>query len=142
MWRIWIIFILFNVIIRKNSSFFEVILINFLVDCPPCLIIFFINNFHVYLQFHKICRYFMVAFILSFNINWLFIMANGILNFFSWKIFRMDTWFFIKFISIYTCLFSYVLTINRLFSSVIDLNFFSCKIFRVGTCFFIKIIRI
>ena len=75
-------FTLFNKIISKQSKFFEMIFMDFLVDCPPCIIIYFINNIHFYLQCHKRCGYIMVAFIISCNKNLIFRMVNGILNFF------------------------------------------------------------
>ena len=58
---------------------------DFLAYCPPCFMIFFINNNHVYFQFHKICRCIMYAFIIYCNINWLFRIVNGIFNFFIGK---------------------------------------------------------
>ena len=127
---------------HQKKNFFETSFTNYLVYCPPCIIIFFINNFHVYFQCHKIRRCFVVALNMSCNSNWLFRTTNAILNLFYWEIFRINTCFFIKLMRICTRFFSYVLRIDRFFSLVIEINFFSWKIFRMDICFFIKLIRI
>ena len=109
---------------------------------PPYIIIFFINNVHVYFQFCNICRCFLVALIIFCNSKWLFMTVNGILKLFSWGIFRMENFFFINLIRIFMCFLIYVLSINMLFNLVIFLDLFCGVIFRLDTCFFIKLIRI
>ena len=72
-------------LIIKYGNFFEISFINCLVYFPPCITILFINNNHICSQCHKICRCFLVSFVISCNMNWLFRKVNGILGFFPGK---------------------------------------------------------
>ena len=47
-------------IISKQCNFLELIFVDFLIDFPPCFIIFFINNIHLCFQCCNNCRFILV----------------------------------------------------------------------------------
>ena len=69
-------------LVNNNVIVLKVNFINFLVDSPPCLILVFVNNIHLYTKYPERCRFILVSFIGYFILNSFFSIRTFILNLF------------------------------------------------------------
>ena len=99
-------------LVNNNVIVLKVNFINFLVDSPPCLILVFVNNIHLYTKYPERCRFILVSFIGYFILNSFFSIRTFILNLFSEICIWIETCIFILFFRIHTCIFSWILTIH------------------------------
>ena len=120
------VFIGLKKLFRKQSIFFEIFFIDFLVDYP-CLLILFINIFHIYFHCLRIRRCYMGGFIISCNSNWRF---------------RVYSCFCINIISVFTPFFGNVSSVNSFLNFIIDLIWLFWNIFNITNFFFVNIIII
>ena len=69
-WIIWMLFSQFSINPLVNSlTISKIRLINYLVDFPPCMLIFLIDIFNINIHGPKICSCLMYAFIISISRN-------------------------------------------------------------------------
>ena len=86
----------FKKLSRKMFNFCEIWFINYLIDCPPCLLILFIHIFNIYNHCNKVIRCPVGINIIYITRNWLFKKNNC----FCIKIFSIINGFLINLFSI------------------------------------------